>query len=343
MVVIENIIIYGAGAIGACIGGWLSSKIKNVYLLTRGENAQAMKKNGLKLIKNRQEMPEIIKVNVIEDISEIPSVDLILICVKNYDLEGVAKDIYDKLGDKPVIIGVQNGFFNREILPKYFSKVIYSVVLMSSWFEEPGVYGYNYKGKLVLGVNEQKMMPILDEVALLLGKGIEVEYGENINDIAHSKLVYNLGNALFALVDMKNVKESDLSKARKISARLILEGYDTIKNAGFQPLNVHELPSKKKVKISEKLPDKIGNKIFKDTLEKTWRNSMVQDIIISKKQKSELEFLNGYMLRLAKSNKFNTPYNETIYILAKKQFSKQPFEPLDINVVWEEIKANLNE
>ena len=42
-----TIVIYGIGGIGATLGGWLSQKNDNVYLLARGDNAKALKNNGL--------------------------------------------------------------------------------------------------------------------------------------------------------------------------------------------------------------------------------------------------------------------------------------------------------
>ncbi len=42
-----TIVIYGIGGIGSTLGGWLTQKNDNVYLLARGENAKALKKKGL--------------------------------------------------------------------------------------------------------------------------------------------------------------------------------------------------------------------------------------------------------------------------------------------------------
>ena len=42
-----KIVIYGVGGIGATLGGWLTQGYDNVYLLARGENAKALKTNGL--------------------------------------------------------------------------------------------------------------------------------------------------------------------------------------------------------------------------------------------------------------------------------------------------------
>ena len=61
-------------------------------------------------------------------------------------------------------------------------------------------------------------------------------------------------------------------------------------------------------------------------LEATGPSSMSQDIIMRQKTQSELEHLNGYILKLAKDLGVSTPYNSTIYELCQSQFSKKPFQ-----------------
>ncbi|MEJ2295198.1 MAG: 2-dehydropantoate 2-reductase N-terminal domain-containing protein [Candidatus Lokiarchaeota archaeon] len=70
-----NIVIYGSGAIGATLGGWLFQNGHNVYLLARGENAKALKSNGLILYEKDPEDSETILINVIEDLKELEMVD----------------------------------------------------------------------------------------------------------------------------------------------------------------------------------------------------------------------------------------------------------------------------
>jgi 2-dehydropantoate 2-reductase len=99
-----EIVIYGAGAVGASMCGLLSPHYNKVYLLARGENAQAIKSKGLIMYQNTFDNKQVISVNIIEDLNEKPNADVIIIAVKNYDLEEVAKDIYSKLGNRPIII-----------------------------------------------------------------------------------------------------------------------------------------------------------------------------------------------------------------------------------------------
>jgi 2-dehydropantoate 2-reductase len=300
-----------------------------------------MRKNGLVLYKVKKEYSETIPVKVIEDLSAITSVDIIMIAVKNYDLESVAKDISSKIGDKAIIVGLQNGFENRKILPKYFSKIIYSVIMINGWRDQPGVYGSTGKGQLVLGVKDEKFQSELEKVASILKKALNVKIIRNIEDAAHSKLVLNLGNALFTLVNIKKVEDDQITKIRKISAGLLVEGLNLIQAAGYKPFKLKGYPSWSVIKAGLNAPDDVANEVFKNTVEKTWRNSMVQDIILRTKSQSELESLNGYMLNLANSIGFDTPINKKVYELCKEQFSNQPYKPLPVETVWNKIQGNI--
>ena len=44
-----------------------------------------------------------------------------------------AQLISDQCGNKPLIVSLANGQLNPEILPEYFSKIIYGVILHNAW------------------------------------------------------------------------------------------------------------------------------------------------------------------------------------------------------------------
>jgi len=210
--------------------------------------------------------------------------------------------------------------------------------MINGWRDEPGVYGSTGKGQLVLGVKDENLHSELEKVASVLKKALNIKIVRNIEDAAHSKLVLNLGNALFTLVNIKSVKESQITKIRKISAGLLVEGLNLIQAAGYKPFKLKGYPSWSVIKAAQNAPDDVANEVFKDTVEKTWRNSMVQDMILRDKGQSELESLNGYMINLANSIGFDTPINKMVYNLCKEKFAQKPYKPLPVEIVWEKIQ-----
>ena len=86
-----KVVIIGAGAIGGCLGGWLSEVYGDIYLLDQGEVAKNLKEKGLTLYKQGEENDKKkIPVQVIDKLSDVEDIDIIAIAVKNYSLEAVA-------------------------------------------------------------------------------------------------------------------------------------------------------------------------------------------------------------------------------------------------------------
>ena len=335
-------VFYGAGGIGATLGGWLSQNYENIYILARGDNAKAMKDNGLILYERENKNPEPIPVRIIEDLNELTSIDVVVIVVKNYDLKKVAKDIYSKLGDKPIIVALQNGVENQEILPKYFSKIIYGVVVQSGWYDKPGVFGNRGKGYIILGTLNNENQELLEKIAQIFNLGFTTRITKNYQEAAHSKLIVNLANSIFTLISSELGDDIAIFKLWQIFVNVFLEGVKVIKVAGYDEYELRGLPSWNMMKIGKNLDKKAAVNNIERSLEYSWLNSMAQDKIIRQKDQSELESLNGYILKLADSLNIEIPYNKIIYKLCKKQFKKMPYQPLPIEVVWEKINEALN-
>ena len=323
-----NILIYGIGAIGGIIGGLLAKHHKNLFLFARGENAEILDNKGLTVYKKIKKNTEIIPVKVVRDLNEISKIDLIIITVKNYSLEEVAKDIHLKLNNNPIIITIQNGIENQKILSKYFSKVIYGVISFSAWREKPGIFGFQKKQQILIGTLDNSLMEEMKIIKNIIQLSMPIEITQMIQDAIHTKLIINLANSVLTLTDYKNLDDTSLSYIRRIITKLMLEGIEIINVAGFKEHKIHGITSWKDIKKVEKLPNKIANLFFKKRLKNTGPNSMYQDIILNKRGVSELEHLNGYLLELSNKYNLNAPYNSAFYKLCKDEFSKSTFKPL---------------
>ena len=113
-----KLVFFGAGVIGGSVGGWIASRYEHTYLLDQGEVAEALKTKGVTLYpEDERSNQETVRVKVIDDLAEVPDADVVVLGVKNYSLDPVAKAIRDKVGDGPVIVAMQNGVENQRILP----------------------------------------------------------------------------------------------------------------------------------------------------------------------------------------------------------------------------------
>ncbi|MHA1472034.1 MAG: ketopantoate reductase family protein [Promethearchaeota archaeon] len=337
-----NIVIYGAGAVGAPICGWLAPHYTKIYLLARGENAKVIKSKGLTMYQKTVDTKQLIRVKVIENLEEIPNIEVVIIAVKNYDLEDAAKDIYSKLGDKPIIIALQNGVENQNILPKYFSKVIYGVIILSAWRDEPGVFGHSLKGYVIIGTLTNTLQTEMNDIKKNLISGFKFKISKNIQDAIHTKLIHNLSNSILTLINNNERDSESVSKLGHIYNNSIVEGISVIEAAGFKEHRIAGLvPWGVLKKVIQGSDEKSGTMLL-NRLEITGPNSMFQDIIMRQKTQSELEHLNGYILKLAKDLGISTPYNSTIYELCKFQFQKKSYKQLEVKEVMEIIQQKLN-
>lgn len=121
----KKILVYGAGAIGSTVGGWLAQKGEDITMLARGQNAVAIQSKGLITYQIGHESESTpVAVKVIANAGDMRDPDIIILTVKNYDLKSAAEDIRKSIGGDPIVIALQNGMDNQKILPKYFNRII---------------------------------------------------------------------------------------------------------------------------------------------------------------------------------------------------------------------------
>ena len=338
-----SIVFYGAGAIGSNLAGWLSENYDPVYLLARGENANAIKSRGLTLYEMEKKNSINIPIKVLTDLNEIKPPEFIVIIVKNYDLEDVAKDIHEKLGDAPIVIGLQNGIENQKIVPKYFSKVVYGVIMFSGWYDEPGIFGNRGKGEIILGTPTNERPEIIEKVKNIFILGFPTKISKRFNDTVHSKLILNNANSIFTLIDNNNLTNEKQYKIVKLFISAFLEGIEVLKKAGFKEYRLKGFPPWRVIKLARKIGKGMLLRAFSSSIKYAWFNSMAQDMVIRKRGKSEIESLTGYFIELAEKHDVDIPINKTLYNLCKEEFIKVPFKPLDIDVIVNRINENLDE
>ena len=332
-----DIVIYGAGSIGSTIGGWLTPKYRNVYLTARGEHAKIMDERGLTLLETNK-TPERVAVRLIDDLAEVSNAKVVILTVKNYDLEEAARDISSKLGNKPTIVALQNGVENQSILPKYFSKVIYGVVGYSAMITKPGVVEYQSRGPVYLGTIDNKPKYSIEEICQTFNLGFQAEITSRLQDAVHCKIVLNLTNALFTLVGLNYSDISSYDKLATMASKLINEGIDVIEAAGCREYRFKNYPSWRALRLGLRLPASFRTSVLKRSVKHALLNSMGQDVLVRRKKETELEFLNKHILDMAVSAGMEVPCNRALYNLCKNLFNQEDFQPLAIEEVWDVLK-----
>ena len=337
-----KIVFLGAGVIGGSVASWVAPFHRETYVLDQGAVAEAIRDKGITTYpQGKPDQKDTTRVRVIASLDEVPDADVVVVGVKNYSLDAVSAMVQEKLGDRPIVVGMQNGIANQRILPRYFSKVVYCVVSYNAWMDEPGVIGYQKKGPLHLGTLGGGHAADAARVAEVFDLGVETEVTDRIQDAIHSKIVINLTNSLTTLLGFGVKPIPNRALFQKLLSNLLWEGITIVKAAGFAESKLGGMPSWTLLWLSAHLPRLATKGLFEKNVKKMVISSMAQDVIQRGSKDTELETINGYILELADRHGVAAPYNRAIYELSVREFAKDDFAPLSAEDVWEAVRARL--
>ena len=135
-----RIAIVGAGGIGGGYGAALATSGVDVTFIARGAHLAAMKSKGLKVEGGRGET-HVMPAQATDDPATVGLVDVVLFCVKLWDVESAGQQIKPMVGKDTAVITLQNGIDAHERLVPILgqSAVMPGVANISATIAEPGV------------------------------------------------------------------------------------------------------------------------------------------------------------------------------------------------------------
>lgn len=294
-------VIMGAGAMGSLFGGLLTLSGEDVWLVDIWkENIDAMRSNGLK-VEDRGKV-QIIPVKATTDVASVGKADLILFFVKTYQTEKAVSDVLVLQKENTVFLTLQNGLGNEETICKKVNrkKVILGVTGQGATLLGPGHIRHAGWGKTYVGELDEKITDRVTQIAQVFRKaGIETEVSSHIHDLVWEKLLVNVGiNALAALTGLKNGQLLDYPETVRLMEALVSEAV--------------EVTRRKEIQIDENPMNRV-----KVVIEATRENrcSMGQDL--DYKRRTEIDAINGAVVREAERLGILVPYNQMITDLIK--------------------------
>lgn len=121
-----QIIVVGIGGVGGYFGGRLCQTDHRVEFVARGEHGAVIARNGLQ-VKSINGDFTARPARVHSDLSTVGQADLVLVCTKSWQLEEVARQLSEKVGENTRILPLQNG--------------VNSVAKIGKWLPQDQVYG----------------------------------------------------------------------------------------------------------------------------------------------------------------------------------------------------------
>lgn len=160
-----KICIMGSGGLGGFFGGWLAAAGAEVSFIARGKHLAAIRSNGLTITSQLGDR-YVGDVRATDDTSEIGPVDIILFCVKNYDLEQAAKQCLPLLHANTAVISLLNGVDAAESLESILGSnhAVPGVTYIPSNIARPGVIAHlGDKSEIVFGEQDDTISTRLTE------------------------------------------------------------------------------------------------------------------------------------------------------------------------------------
>jgi len=291
----------GAGAMGSLFGGLLTLSGEEVWMVDIWkEHIDALRSNGLSI----EDQGEIrtVRVNATEEVTSVGKADLVLFFVKTYHTPKAASDSLALQRENTIFLTLQNGLGNEEVICQQIDrkKVMLGVTNQGATLLEPGSIRHAGRGKTSLGELDRKLTDRATQIVQMFRKaGIEAEVSSNIQRLIWDKLLINVGvNAHAALTGLKNGQLLDYPETMRLMEALVSEAVEVAKRTGLQ---IDENPMNR----------------VKAVIEATRENrcSMGQDL--DYKRRTEIDAINGAVVKEAARMGISVPYNQMITHLIK--------------------------
>lgn len=303
----------GAGSIGCYVGGRLvACGAAKVTFVGRNAMADAVAEHGVTLRAfGREDHIDSSQIDFATDPQALSSCDVVLCCVKSGGTAEAATALAQMLPPRAVVVSMQNGVRNTGILRRHLpnNQIVPAVVGFNVVAQQNVVFHLTATGPLV--VETKNSSSDRAWVNALRTAGIEIEEVDDIAPERWTKLLVNLNNAVSALCAAPT-REMILSRRyRRVMTMLLDEGLLVLEKAGIRPAAFRGVPLRL-MSLVLKLPTPIVRLVVRAQLrvDPKSRASMWQDL--ERGTTTEVDFLNGEIIRLAKAHSMAAPINERI-------------------------------
>jgi 2-dehydropantoate 2-reductase len=289
-----KIAVMGAGAVGCYFGGMLARAGHSVVLIGRPQHVEAIRRDGLfietKAFQAHVPMP------ATTDASGVGDAQLVLCCVKSTDTESAAADMAPHLAPDALVLSMQNGVDNAERLQAALGHAVApAVVYVAAAMAGPGHVKHHGRGELVIPPSAASA-----DLAQLFGDaGLPVQISENVLGELWFKLILNCAfNALSAITQLpygpifQGAGVEDLLRELVRECLAVAQG-EGVTIPGDAWAGVESIAATMSTQVS----------------------STAQDLARGKC--TEIDHLNGFVLRKGAALGIPTPVNRTLYTLVK--------------------------
>lgn len=289
-----QVTVMGAGAVGCYHGGLLARAGHEVTFIGRPAHVDAINAHGLLL--ELLDLKTHVPAKAATDAASAGPADLILFCVKSTDTETAGRTLANNLRPDTMILSLQNGIDNAARLGAIVKRaVIPAVVYVGVEMAGPGHVRQRGPGEVVIGASAASAAL----ARLLADAQIAVTVSDTIDQVLWRKLITNCAwNALSAVAGIPYGPLLETEGAKDVIANVVQECAAVARACGVP------------------VPDDMLTHVLRvaTVMPNQW-SSTAQDLMRGKP--SEIDYLNGYVVRKGAELGIPTPANQALQVMVK--------------------------
>ena len=299
-----KICILGAGALGSTFGAWLSEAGHETWLLNR-PNAQiaAVARDGLDI--ETAEGRRRVQVRTAVSAEAVGVVDLVVVLVKSFATAEAIRQALALVGPKTLVLSLQNGLGHEELLAEIVGpeRVIAGKTYVGGVLLGPGRIRSGVAGKQTLiGELDGQLTPRVQAVAeAFAGAGLATTVSANIRGTLWDKLQVNVATgALTGITQLTYGQLYSEPLLRDTALQAVAEAIAVARAAGVE-LGLQE--------------PEAAWQLAREGLAPSFKTSMLQSL--QRGSITEIDFINGAVVRLGQQYRVPTPVNATLLACIK--------------------------
>ena len=296
-----RICIIGCGGMGSIFAAHLA-RVDTLEVFAYDvwkEHVKAINENGLRVT---GEANFTVEIEATTDPKRIPRCDYGIVAARGMDTRNAIAGAAHLFDEKSAVCSIQNGVGNEEILAEYVSHVIRGTTFAAGRVPEPGQVIYEITGETWLGPFEPAHTPMkkVEELAATLNRaGMETIALEDARGVQWTKLIFTSSTFPVEALTLLHHRAATLFRPTgELLNSLLEEGGAVARALGIQ---LHHDP-KDAVRARAQAPSK-------------HQASMMQDVLAGRA--TEIDFMNGAIVRSGEQAGVPTPLNRTLWALIK--------------------------
>ena len=289
-----KIAVMGAGAVGCYYGGMLARAGREVVLIGRPQHVEAIRRDGL--LMDTQTFREHVPVGTSLDAGGVRGAQLVLCCVKSTDTAKAAAEMAPHLAPGSIVLSLQNGYDNAARLQALLGRAVHpAVVYVATEMAGPGHLKHHGRGELVIGPFDRSA----EVVALFAAAGVPVQVSDNVAGALWAKLIINCAyNALSAVTQLPYGRIVQGEGVPAMMEDIVAECLAVARADGVEvPGDIRAAVAGIAVSMATQI------------------SSTAHDV--ARGRKSEIDHINGYVLRRGEALGIATPVNRALHALVR--------------------------